>query len=119
MKPRVNTDGHGCGREILHTACAKFGRGEIVSAARSQLAIRQIFHALSGKLTAEFGRGFTKTNLFNMSAARRLSPTQKIVHALSANLNWTHLRRIVYLDDPLKRDFYAEMCRMERWNTRT
>ena len=26
----------------------------------------QIFHALSGNLTAEFGRGFTKTNLFNM-----------------------------------------------------
>lgn len=52
MKPRVNTDGHGCGREILHTACAKFGRGEIVSAARSQLAIRQIFHALSGQLAA-------------------------------------------------------------------
>ena len=28
-------------------------------------------------------------------------------------------RRLIYLDDPLKRDFYAEMCRIERWNTRT
>src|SRR5437016_5783972 len=27
----------------------------------------QIFHSLSGKLTAEFGRGFAKTNLFNMA----------------------------------------------------
>ena len=23
------------------------------------------------------------------------------------------------MDDPLKRDFYAEMCRIERWSTRT
>ena len=26
---------------------------------------------------------------------------------------------ILYLEDPLKRDFYAEMCRIERWSTRT
>lgn len=79
----------------------------------------QIFHSLSGKLTAEFGRGFTKTNLFNMVRFAEVFSDPKIVHALSGQLSWTHLRRIIYLDDPLKRDFYAEMCRMERWNTRT
>jgi len=25
--------------------------------------------------------------------------------------------QIIALDDPLKRDFYAEMCRIERWST--
>jgi predicted nuclease of restriction endonuclease-like (RecB) superfamily len=34
-------------------------------------------------------------------------------------LGWTHFVQIIPLDDPLKRDFYAEMCRIERWNTRT
>jgi hypothetical protein len=34
-------------------------------------------------------------------------------------LGWTHLRQIICLDDPLQRELYAEMCRMERWNTRT
>jgi len=34
-------------------------------------------------------------------------------------LSWSHFRLIIYLDDPLKRDFYAEMCRIERWSTRT
>ena len=43
-------------------------------------------------------------------------PGAKILHALSANLSWTHLRQIVYIDDPLKRDFYAEMCRSEQRN---
>src|SRR6266404_3321590 len=42
-----------------------------------------------------------------------------IVHALSGQLIWTHLRQIIYIEDPLRRDFYAEMCRIERWNTRT
>ena len=34
-------------------------------------------------------------------------------------MSWTQFRSLIYLDDPLKRDFYAEMCRIERWNTRT
>lgn len=46
-------------------------------------------------------------------------PDDQIVSALRRQLTWTHLKQIIYLDDPLKRDFYAEMCRMERWSTRT
>jgi len=79
----------------------------------------EIFHALSGKLTVEFGRGFTKSNLFNMVRCAEVFPEAKVLHALSTKLSWTHLRRIIYLDDPLKRDFYAEMCRIEQWSTRT
>jgi predicted nuclease of restriction endonuclease-like (RecB) superfamily len=46
-------------------------------------------------------------------------PDRRIVNALSTQLGWTHFRQIIAIDDPLKRDFYAEMCRMERWSTRT
>lgn len=46
-------------------------------------------------------------------------PDERIVHALRAQLSWTHFKSIIYIDDPLKRDFYAEMCRIERWSTRT
>lgn len=45
-------------------------------------------------------------------------PDPEILHALSAKLSWTHLRQIIYIDDSLKRDFYAEMCRLEGWSTR-
>ena len=93
-------------------------RRDILKEKRAEYG-EQIFHSLSGKLAAEFGRGFTKTNLFNMVRFAEVFPDSKIVHALSGQLSWTHLRRITYLDDPLKRDFYAEMCRIERWNTRT
>ena len=39
------------------------------------------------------------------------------MQALSAKLSWSHFKAIIYLDDLLKRDFYAEMCRIEGWNT--
>lgn len=80
---------------------------------------RQIVHALSAQLTAEFGSGFGKRNLFNMIRFAQAFPDEKIVSALRRELGWTHFKRIIYLDDPLKRDFYAEMCRLERWSTRT
>jgi DUF1016 N-terminal domain len=79
----------------------------------------KILHAVSAKLVAEFGQGFTERNLANMTRFAEEFPDPKIVHALSGQLSWTHFRRIIYLDDPLKRDFYAEMCRIEKWNART
>lgn len=93
-------------------------RTDILKEKRAEYG-EQIVHAVSAKLSEEFGSGFTTRNLFNMVRFAESFPDKPIVYALSAQLNWTHLRRIVYLDDPLKRDFYAEMCRLERWNTRT
>ena len=33
-------------------------------------------------------------------------------------MTWSHFKRLIYLDDTLKREFYTEMCRLERWSTR-
>ena len=93
-------------------------RTDILKEKRAEYG-EQIVHAVSAKLLDEFGRGFTARNLFNMVRFAETFPDKQLVHALSALLSWTHLRRIIYLDDPLKRDFYAEMCRMEGWTTRT
>jgi predicted nuclease of restriction endonuclease-like (RecB) superfamily len=46
-------------------------------------------------------------------------PDREIVAALSRQLGWSHFVEIIPLDDPLKREFYAEMCRVERWSVRT
>ncbi len=78
----------------------------------------KIVHSLSAQLRQEYGEGFSKRNLFNMIRFVEVFPDPKIVHALSAQLSWTHFRLIIYMDAPLKRDFYAEMCRLERWSTR-
>ncbi len=45
-------------------------------------------------------------------------PCEGIVQALIAQLSWTHFLQLIYIDDSMKREFYAEMCRIERWSTR-
>ena len=93
-------------------------RQDILKEKRAEYG-KQIFYALSRKLTAEFGRGFSERNLANMVRFAEVFPDSEILHSLRAKLGWTHFRQIIYLDDTLKRDFYAEMCRIEKWNTRT
>ena len=43
----------------------------------------------------------------------------QIIATLSQQLSWSHFTEILPLDQPLQRDFYAEMCRVERWSVRT
>jgi len=79
----------------------------------------KIVTALGTQLTAEYGRGFQARNLFRMTRFFDVYPDQQIVTALSTQLGWTHFRQVIQFEDPLKREFYAEMCRIERWSTRT
>ena len=106
------------GLVLLYWHVGRRIRQDILKEKRAEYG-KQIFYALSRKLTAEFGQGFSERNLANMARFAEVFPDPEILHALRAKLGWTHFREIIYLDDPLKRDFYAEMCRIENWNTRT
>src|SRR5260221_3993766 len=44
---------------------------------------KKIFYALSRKLKAEFGNGFSQANLFHMSRFAEVFPDSKIVHNVS------------------------------------
>lgn len=79
----------------------------------------EILQTLSEELTAEYGRGFSRANLSNMTRFAAAFPDAEIVQTLSAHLSWSHFVEIIALDDPLQRDFYAEICRVERWSVRT
>src|SRR3989442_16025338 len=46
-------------------------------------------------------------------------PDPQIVGALTRQLTWTHFVLLLPIKDQLKREFYAEMCRVERWSVRT
>ena len=93
-------------------------RQDILKEKRAEYG-KKIFQALSGKLATEFGRGYSERNLANMVRFAEVFPDPKILQSLIAKLGWTHFQKLIYIDDPLKRDFYAEMCRIEKWNTRT
>ena len=93
------------GRDLLHS--------------RKPAYSEKIFQTLSGKLVASYGRGFTKSNLFNMVRFSERFPSEQIVVTLSRQLGWSHFVELMPIKEPLKRDFYAEMCRIERWSVRT
>jgi len=44
---------------------------------------------------------------------------QEIVVSLIRQLSWTHLLAVIPIEDPLKRKFYIEMCKLEKWSVRT
>ena len=79
----------------------------------------QIVSALSAQLTADFGRGYDRRNLYHMIRFAEVFPDEEIVNALRTQLSWTHFRELLAIDDAVKREFYTEMCRLERWSTRT
>ena len=80
---------------------------------------KEIVSALSRELTLEYGGGFSEKSLWHMIRFAEVFPDEQILSALQRDLSWTHFKEIIYIDDGLKRDFYAEMCRAERWSTRT
>lgn len=74
---------------------------------------------MSKELVAEFGRGFSWPNLSRMIALAEAFPDEQIVATLSRQLGWSHFVELLPLKKPLQRDFYAEMCRIEKWSVRT
>jgi predicted nuclease of restriction endonuclease-like (RecB) superfamily len=93
-------------------------RQDILKEKRAEYGAK-IVSALGTQLSREFGRGFNARNLFRMVRFAEVFPDEQIVSALRTQLGWTHFRMMIPMEDELKRDFYAEMCRIERWSTRT
>jgi predicted nuclease of restriction endonuclease-like (RecB) superfamily len=93
-------------------------RQDILKEKRAEYG-EKIVAALARQLETEFGRGFGEKNLRRMVQFAERFPDSKIVAALLRHLGWTHFTMLLPISDPLKRDFYAEMCRIERWSTRT
>lgn len=78
----------------------------------------QIVATLSQQLIHDFGRGFTRSGLFRMVQFYDSFPDEEIVATLSRQLGWSHFVELIPITDPVKREFYAEICRTERWSVR-
>ena len=78
-----------------------------------------IVDLLSETLITEYGRGFSRRNLFHMTRLADTFENERTVQTLSAQLSWSHFIEVIYLKDHLQRQFYSEMARVERWSVRT
>lgn len=90
---------------------------EVLKESRAEYG-EQVIKQLAAQLRELYGSGFDKPNLSRMVRLVRLYPDQRIVVTLSQQLTWSHFVRLIAIDEPLKRDFYMEMCRLERWDVR-
>jgi predicted nuclease of restriction endonuclease-like (RecB) superfamily len=79
----------------------------------------RILVTVSQQLCAEFGNGYSYSALTRMVRFAEFFPEQAIVVTLSQQLSWSHVLAILPIKDPLAREFYAEMCRIECWDVRT
>jgi hypothetical protein len=80
---------------------------------------KRILATVSRELTFEFGQAFSLRSLYRAIQFCQGFTNQEIVSTLSTQLSWSHFIELLPIKDPLARDFYAEMCRIERWDVRT
>ena len=76
---------------------------------------KQIMEYLSGRLTAEFGKGFSIRNLRNM---RRFYLAFPIRQTLSAELSWSHYLLLMKVENETERKFYFEETAKSGWSVR-
>ena len=70
---------------------------------------------MSAELQPEFGTGFSSRNLNLFRQFYSAFPT---VHALRAQLSWTHYRKLISLDSEDKRNFYIAETEKNHWAAR-
>ena len=79
----------------------------------------QIVVTLSRQLREVYGKGFEEKNLRRMMKFASVFQDDRIVASVMRQLTWTHILELLPIKDSLQREFYTEMCRIERWSVRT
>jgi predicted nuclease of restriction endonuclease-like (RecB) superfamily len=95
----------------------KLVKQTILQGERSEYG-KQLIKNVAQQLSLRFGNTWNDKMLWHCSKFFSSFPDEQIVAALRRELTWTHLKNIAYIDEPLKREFYLEMCKLERWSTR-
>jgi predicted nuclease of restriction endonuclease-like (RecB) superfamily len=80
---------------------------------------KEIVATLSQQLSEEYGKGWSKRQLHHCLRFAETFPDIEIVHTLCTQLSWSHIRLIIPIESDLKRQFYIEMCKLEKWSVRT
>ena len=102
---------------LLYWNIGKYIRTELYSKSENEYG-RKVISNLSKQLTSEYGKGYSRSNLFNMIKLYDSFTDEKIIQTLSGLLSWSHFIEILKIDDSVKREFYISMSANERWSVR-
>lgn len=101
----------------LHWQIGDHVRTRVLEGRRAEYGA-QIVSTASRQLAERYGRGFDEKSLRHMVQFAAAFPDREIVSTAWRQLTWSHFKVLAYLKDPLARDFYFEMCRVENWSVR-
>ncbi|WP_416673415.1 PDDEXK nuclease domain-containing protein [Egbenema bharatensis] len=87
--------GHRIQTEVLQGQRAEYGK--------------QVIGTLSRRLTQAYGKGWGERQLHYCVMLASVFPDREILHTVCSKLSWSHLRLLISIDDPLKRDFLREI----------
>ena len=76
---------------------------------------KQLLTNLSKDLTLRLGKGYSRSNLFNM---RLFYLTYPKIQTVSGQLSWSHYLELLKCDNELEREFYMTQARQEHWRVR-
>lgn len=79
---------------------------------------KQIVATLWRQLASDYGTSFSEKNLRRMMQFASAFPEKEIVNTLCTQLSWSHIKILIPIDDSLKREFYIEKCKLEKWSVR-
>lgn len=103
---------------MLYWQVGKRIHEEILKQKRAEYG-KQLIETLAKQLCMEYGTGWSKRHIHHCVRFAEIYPQLKIVHTLCTQLSWSHLRLIASMEDELRRMFYVEMCKIEKWSVRT
>lgn len=108
-------------RQVNQTLVAAYWKiGEVLVKYEQNNQIRAIYGEktllyLSKELTKEFGKGFSRSNIYNM---RQLYINYPKFQTLSGKLSWSHYCELLSIEDKDKRSFYEKECVNSSWSVR-
>jgi predicted nuclease of restriction endonuclease-like (RecB) superfamily len=76
---------------------------------------KKLIEEISKRLTKEYGKGFDKSNVWNMRQFYIVFP---ILDALRRELSWTHYRHLMRVEKENAREFYKDEAIKGNWSTR-
>ena len=76
---------------------------------------KKLLKELSKKLTKEYGKGFSRSNLFNM---RKFYLKYQKFQTVSGKLSWSHYCELLSISDEKKRSFYEKETVSANWSVR-
>ncbi len=93
---------------------------ELISEQRAEYGA-EVIKKLSKELTAKYGKGFTKTNLYSFYRFYKCFP--EIFHTACGKsnmyLSWSHYRTLLQVHDETARKWYEKEAYEQTWSVRT